>query len=326
VREEGWRRLEEMVSRAEKSGIASLSFHEAEEIPLLYRSAASSLSVARNIVLDRNTLTYLENLALRAYLVVYGPRRGVTEELGGFLRRGFPAAVRAMIPHLAIALAAMIIGLISGYVMVTADAEYFSVIAPAGITGGRGPDSTAEELASEELFAPWPGFVNAFVVFANSLFRHNTIIGILAFGLGFAAGVPTILLLAYNGAIIGAFIALHERRGLTVDFIAWLSIHGVTEILAILLCGAAGLAVAGHILFPGTMSRIESLAAHGRQSSGVVAGAVGMFFIAGILEGGFRQLIGSTPLRGVFAAATAALWAFYFLGAGRNGENRDGDS
>ncbi|MDR1471951.1 MAG: stage II sporulation protein M [Synergistaceae bacterium] len=326
VREDGWRRLEGMVNRVEGQGIGALSSGEATEIALLYRAAASSLSVARNIVLDRGTLTYLENLTLRAYLVVYGPRHGVAEGLAEFFKRGFPRAVRAMRPHLAIALAAMMIGVASGYAVVSVNVEYFSVIAPRELAGGRGPGSTAEELMSEELFAPWPGFVDAFVVFANSLFRHNTIVGILCFGLGFAAGVPTILLLLYNGAVIGAFVALHERHGLAIDFIGWLSIHGVTEILAILLCGAAGLVIAEHILFPGAMTRIESLTVSGRTSAGVVAGTTALFFAAGILEGGFRQLIGSTPGRGAFAAATAALWAFYFLRAGRGGGADNGDA
>ncbi|MDR1915457.1 MAG: stage II sporulation protein M [Synergistaceae bacterium] len=322
AREEGWRRLEDMVNRVEKNGIAALSADEAEELPLLYRSAASSLSVARSIVLDRNTLTYLENLALRAYLVVYGPRLGMMRSMAEFFKRDFPRSVRAMRWNLAIALCAMIIGVAAGYIMVRTNIDYFSIIVPRQFGDSRGPESTAEELINNELFAPWPGFVNTFVVFANSLFRHNSIVGIFSFGLGFALGIPTLLLLTYNGLIMGAFIALHERRGLAIDFIGWMSIHGVTEILAILLCGAAGLVIAEKILFPGDMSRIESLAVHGRASAGVVSGAVLLFFIAGIFEGGFRQLINNTPGRYVFAITTAALWALYFTKSGIRGEER----
>ena len=76
-------------------------------------------------------------------------------------------------------------------------------------------------------------------------------VGLLCFGLGFALGVPTLILLLYNGLTIGAFLALHVERGLGIEFMGWLSIHGVTEILAVLLCGAAGLVVAEKIVFPG---------------------------------------------------------------------------
>jgi uncharacterized membrane protein SpoIIM required for sporulation len=163
------------------------------------------------------------------------------------------------------------------------------------------------------LFGPWQGFAHTFVLFATVLFTHNTMVGLLAFSLGIAAGVPTLLLLAYQGLILGAFLALHANRDLAVDFLGWVSIHGVTEIGAVTLCGAGGLLVADKALFPGRYSRTESLAAHGRTAAQLVIGAVFMFFVAAILEGGFRELIQSTPLRFAVAAATGLAWLAYFL-------------
>jgi uncharacterized membrane protein SpoIIM required for sporulation len=308
-----------MVSRVEKSGVGTLSASESQELPLLYRSAASSLSVARNIALDRNLLLYLENLTLRAYLVVYGPRTGVARNLAEFLAHGFPAAVRGMRRHLAIAFAVLAAGAIAGYSLVASDISYYDLLVPSFLAGGRGPDSTADELR-KVLFAPWPGFVETFIVFANFLFRHNAMVGIFCFGLGVALGAPTILLLAYNGAALGAFFALHARAGLAADLAGWVAVHGVTEILALLLCASAGLVISEKILFPGPESRLESLARHGRVAAGVASGAVGMFFMAGVFEGGFRQLISNTPGRFAFESATAVFWAAYFIFAGRGKE------
>ena len=94
-REQGWRDLETLVLRFERRGVRSLSLDELERLPILYRAALSSLSVARTIALDRNLLLYLENLALRAFLVVYGPRIDPVAGVRDFLRRDLPAAVRA---------------------------------------------------------------------------------------------------------------------------------------------------------------------------------------------------------------------------------------
>ena len=55
--------------------------------------------------------------------------------------------------------------------------------------------------------------------------------------------------------------------------------------------------IAEKILFPGRYSRVENLALHGRQAAQIAVGAVLMLFVAAILEGGFRQLVQSTPLR-----------------------------
>ncbi|MCL1941482.1 MAG: stage II sporulation protein M [Synergistaceae bacterium] len=316
-REGGWQKLEDMISRVEKEGISALSASEATEIATLYRSAVSSLSVARNIALDRNLLLYLENLTLRAYLVVYGPRTGMLRHMADFFMFGWPEAVRALRRHLLVITIFFAVGAAAGYAMTMADINNYHLFVPELMAQGRLPSSTSEELR-EHLFPEWPGFVRTFVVFANSLFRHNSVVGILAFGLGFLLGVPTILLAMYNGAIMGAFIALHASKGLGIECVAWLSIHGVTEILAVLLMMAGGLAIAERIIFPNENSRLESLRLGGRDAARVAMGSVFMLFIAGIIEGGFRQLIANTPLRFAFAAVTGALWACYFIFAGRD--------
>src|SRR5262249_13379010 len=99
TREAGWRDLERLIDAAEKRGVRALAPDDLQRLPLLYRAALSSLSVARAIALDRNLLLYLENLSLRAFFVVYGPRSALLEGAMHFLRTDFPAAVRAARLH-----------------------------------------------------------------------------------------------------------------------------------------------------------------------------------------------------------------------------------
>jgi len=312
TREPSWRALEALIDTAEKRGVRALQPDELERMPLLYRSALSSLSVARAIALDRHLLLYLENLALRAFLVVYGPRTSMLEGCRHFFVHGFPAAVRAARVHFLIALLALLIGGLAGFMLTVNDEAWFTTFVPSGLSEGRGPASTKAQLLNDEIFAPWPGAAISFGIVANFLFSHNTVVGILTFSLGLAAGVPSVLLLAYQGLILGAFLALHYDRGVAVDFLGWVSIHGVTEISAILLCGAGGLVLAEKILFPDRYSRVDSLALHGRRAAEIAIGAVLLFFVAAILEGGFRQLVASTPGRFAIAAATGLGWLIYF--------------
>ena len=316
-REASWRDLEQLIARVEKSGVASLSAEELERLPLLYRAAQSSLSVARSIALDRNLLIYLENLALRAFLTVYGPRTSFIEGSADFLRAGLPRAVRAARWHLLLASIAMLVGTIAGFMLVLSDESWFGALVPGGLSGARGPASTHDDLLHDEIFAPWPGAAQAFAVLANFLFTHNTLVGLLAFGLGIAGGVPTLLLLIYQGLILGAFLALHQNRGLAIDFLGWVSIHGVTELTAIALCGAAGLLLGDKVLFPGRHTRLDSLSIHGRVAAQIVIGAMMLFFVAGILEGGFRQLVQSTDWRFTIGAISGFIWLAYFAAMGR---------
>jgi uncharacterized membrane protein SpoIIM required for sporulation len=316
-REAGWRQLENLVRRVERRGVRSLSLDELQQLPMLYRSALSSLSVARTIALDRNLLLYLENLALRAYLAVYGPRVSPTEGLRAYFVHDLPAAVRAARWHILIATLALLIGVAAGFILTVQDEAWLTAFVPADLAGGRGTASTAAELRSKELFAPWPGAAEAFGLFANVLFSHNTLVGLMSFGLGLAAGIPTLLLTVYQGLSLGAFLALHYDRGLAVDFLGWVSIHGTTELGALILLSAGGLVIADKILFPGRYSRLENLALHGRQAAMIGVGGVLMLFVAGILEGGFRQLIQDTSLRLTIGLAMAALWIIYFSCCGR---------
>jgi uncharacterized membrane protein SpoIIM required for sporulation len=312
-REQSWTQLEQLLDRAERGGVKALSAEELEQLPLLYRAALSSLSVARSIALDRHLLLYLEDLALRAYLVVYGPRRDLIGGFATFLRRDFPEAVRGAGWHILLTLVMLLAGVVAGFVLTVGDEAWFNTFA-GGMGGGRGPSSTREELLADEIFAPWPGVIDSFIVFANFLFEHNTMVGVLSFSLGIAGGVPTAILIAYQGLMLGAFLALHYNRGIALDFIGWVSIHGITELGAIVLCGAGGLLVAEKILFPGRYSRVESLARAGGQASRIALGAMLLFLLAAILEGGFRQLVQSTPLRLLIGLSVGAAWILYLTG------------
>ena len=135
--------------------------------------------------------------------------------------------------------------------------------------------------------------------------------------MGWQPAFRRFLLVAYQGLGLGAFVALHYDRGLLIDFLGWLSIHGTTELGALILLSAGGLVIADKILFPGRYSRVENLALHGRQAALIAVGGILMLFVAGILEGGFRQLVQSTPLRFAIGLAIAALWVIYFSRCGK---------
>ena len=146
---------------------------------------------------------------MRAYLAVYGPRLSPGDGLRAFFVHDLPAAVRAARWHILVATLALLAGVAVGFILTVQDEAWFSSFMPAALAGGRGPSSTAASLRDKELFAPWPGAVEAFGVFANVLFSHNTLVGLMCFGLGLAAGIPTLMLTVYQGLGLGAFVALH---------------------------------------------------------------------------------------------------------------------
>lgn len=318
-REGTWQELDDLVSKVESKGVKALTSKELSRLPVLYRATLSSLSVARAISLDQNVIKYLESLAGRAYFCVYGTRRHMREVVGEFFRYSWPNAVRKAKWQIALAGLAMFLGALTAFVMTVRDQDKFYTFVGGEYAQGRNPAASTADL-KKGLYDGGGSASEALTTFAASLFSHNAKIGILSFALGFALGLPVFLLMFLNGTILGAFAGLYHERGLSADLWGWLLPHGVTELLAIVLCGGAGLVLANSLVFPGRYKRLQNLGKRGREAGVVVLGAVIMLFVAGLIEGIFRQTVQSMAIRYTVAISTAAFWIYYFGFVGRRPE------
>jgi len=313
-READWQRLDAIVTSMEKGRIRRVSDEDLLALPQLYRTVASSLSIARAISLDAATLRYLEALVQRAWFVVYGPRSSLTTWLRGFLGGGWSQAVRGLGLDLALALAVMVAGTLVGWLLVAHDPEWYRAIVPSGYADARVPGASRAALHGT-LFGN--SEQNGLGAFAAYLFSNNAGVSIMAFALGFAFGVPTLLLLIQNTAMLGAMLWLYHGAGLTLDFAAWISVHGTTELFAILLAGGAGLHIGRAMAFPGTRSVLAAASEAGRRGAQVMAGVVLMLVVAAMLEGFARQLIDNTAGRLIVGGFMLAFWCAYFFAFAR---------
>jgi uncharacterized membrane protein SpoIIM required for sporulation len=308
-READWKRLDAIVTRMEGGRLRKLSDEDLLALPVLYRTVASSLSIARETSLDAATLAYLETLVQRAWFIVYGPRASLGSWLRRFLGGGWSAAVREIWVDVLIALAVMVAGTVVGWLLVSSDSEWYHVLVPGQFADARVPGASHDALRAT-LFGN--DGKDALGAFAAYLFSNNAQVSILAFALGFAFGVPSLMLLIHNMAVMGAMLWLFHGAGLTVDFAGWLAVHGTTELFAILLAGASGLHIGRSMAFPGDRSVIEAAAQAGRRASQVMMGVVLMLVAAAALEGFARQLIDNTPGRFAVGGGMLVFWIAYF--------------
>jgi uncharacterized membrane protein SpoIIM required for sporulation len=311
AREEEWRRLEQLLAVCEKKSPRALDDEDLMALPILYRNALSSLSVARETSLDLELITYLEWLCARAYFFLYGVRSSAAGRIRQFLVADWPQAVRGLWRETIISALLMLVGLVAGFLLVSADPVWFGTFVPDELAGGR-DFSASREVLRQSLYDSGGG--GALAAFATALFTHNSQVAIFCFALGFAFGVPTILLLVYQGMMGGAMIALFASRGLGMEFGGWLIIHGTTELFAIVIAAAAGLRIGWSVVFPGRASRLNAASHAGRTSATAMVGAVLMLCVAGLLEGFGRQLVTVDWLRYAIGLAMLGLWLlFYYL-------------
>ena len=308
-READWARLEAILDRVERKSPKALDDDELFALPVLYRATLSSLSVARATSLDRGMVDYLEGLSLRAYLYLYGIERGIGRRIAAFFLFDWPAAIRSLWIETWVAFALLAAGTAAGYLLVQSDPSWFNALMPGGMAEGRGPDASAASLKAILYSKEGNNFLGPF---AAQLFTHNAQISLLCFALGFAFGVPTMMLVIYNGAMIGALMQVYVAKGLGIELTAWLSIHGTTELYAIVLSAAAGLRIGTAIAFPGTKSRMSAARDAGQLGATAMVGVVLMLAVAGLLEGFARQLVNTETMRFTIGGAMMALWLAYF--------------
>ncbi len=312
-REQAWQELEEILQHAERHGLSRLEAEQMHRMPRLHRAALSSLSVARAISLDRRLIAYLEGLATRSYVQVYGVKQTFSSALQHFLAVGLPLQLYRHGRALGIALASVILGLLCGFVLTLEDSEWFYSFVSSELSGERGPLSSREELA-EILTQKSSDGLNTF---ASFLFSHNSRVGVMCFFLGLAAGIPGFMLLFATGLMLGAFAAIHHQQDLDWLLWTWILPHGVTEILAVCVCGAAGFVVGAAFVFPGRHRRLDEVARAGREAGQMVLGAILMFFVAALIEGYFRQLVTAPATRASLIVFSAAFWTWYIAVRGR---------
>lgn len=315
-REASWQELERIVELVERRGPRGVAADDLARLPALYRAALSSLHVSRTMASDRRLVAYLESLSSRAYFCVYSARRPLSDAALEFFRVTLPLEFWRQRRHIAASAGLLGLGVAAGAAMVWQDPEMFYAFVAESYAQGRGPASTTEELRAV-LFDGGQLGADQLFNFSSFLITHNAKIGLMCFATGGLFGLPILYLLWSNGAVLGAFIGLYASRGLGVALLSWLLPHGITELLAVILCGGAGLYMGEAMISPGARGRLAGLAERGRGAGVVALGSVALFLMAGLIEGIFRQSVQSIPARFAMAGATALLWTLYFGALGR---------
>ena len=320
ARQGDWRALNAALDRADRKGLSGFSVEDILNLPVLYRSAMSSLSMAQSISLDRNMVTYLQALCARAYVTIYGPQTRIKDVLSGFFANDWPKGVRKLWQEIALSLAILIVGLIAGWMICAHDSSWYTNFV-GGMSEGRTPTATAETLRKTLGHSGKDAMLSPFAVF---LMTHNTGVAISAFAFGIVFGIPTFGLMLYTGLQMGAMLWLFASKGLGVEFAAWLSIHGTTEITAFTIAGACGFHIARRLMFPGDLSRRAALAEAGKLTGTVMIGVALMLTVAGCLEGIGRQTITEPAFRFAIGGAMLTLWLSFFTLVGRKAARAHG--
>lgn len=315
-----WDELQQLLERSRRSGPRGLTAEELSRLDKLYRQSTVHLAQLRSRTSNQALTEKLNRLVTMAHSTIYvAPRVRPLQRVGRFYLTGFSRAVaRSGRYHLAAALLFACGGSVAFFTFPQRPEAAYALLEPGEL---RLPGSSSEQLR-QALRSGRTDSEATKLLFSSFLFTHNTKIGFAAFTSGVLFGVPTVFLMILNGATLGTFVSIHHQRGIVAEVWAWLLPHGVTEILAVWLCGGAGLMLGMAVIRPRYRTRRQALYEAGREAVQLVLGVVPMFLMAGFVEGFLRQSELYTESRLMFAALTVLLWTLYF-GTGASLEKRE---
>lgn len=304
-----WQELEATIARARR-GVARMEPERVEALGQLYRKCTSDLAYARGRGYDARLLQYLNRLTARAHAYVYGANAETGwARLRRFYTHTFPQEFRRSFLFIFIATMITVITSVTGYVVIMnhpndayslLDSQMLSQDFTKSLHDSNFNFDTGESpLASSQIIT------------------NNIRVCMIAFAGAMTLGVLTVYILVENGLMLGGLGALFQHAGFGREFWITVAPHGVIELTAIQIAGAAGLLVVAGLLAPGRIRRRDAIGSNAKRAGVLFGGVASMLIVAGTIEGFYSNLRLPELPRAAMGAVTAVLLIWYFAMAGR---------
>ncbi len=268
-----WERLRHLTSQV-SGNPSALAPAEIDEFLQLYQRASSQLSFVRDHYDDPQLSTELNTLVAAANAALY---RRTTSQAAAF-RQFFAVLFPAAVWHL------------RRFVVVSALVTFIptAVLAIWFVNSEAALELAIPEAARaaylEEDFENYYSSEPA-GQFATAVLINNIRVSFLAFALGAFLCVGTVALLAYNGMNLGLALGVFAEAGQQGKFWGLILPHGLLELAAVVIAGAAGLAMGWAVIAPDDQHRSVAFSTAARRSVIVILGLMLAFIVAGLLEG-----------------------------------------
>jgi uncharacterized membrane protein SpoIIM required for sporulation len=295
-----WQQLDAIFSKVNTNGVKNMPSNDIKLFLQLFRQSSHDLAYARTYYPKSNIVIYLNALVGKSHSKIYSVKKNSLSNFFSYISFGYPSMLRTIKKYILASFAIFLFGFFLSLMLVlinTDNAKFFleqNLI--DGIISNHSNNSSS-----------WN-----YPLMSSQIMTNNISVCLRSFAFGITLGIGTIYVLFVNGSLLGALTALIYLYGNPMNFWSLILPHGVIELTAIFISGAAGLIIAKSLLLPNEYSRKDSLIKASKQAVYLVLGIIIMLIIAGIIEGFFTPLnIGEWP-KLIFAALTFIALSAYF--------------
>lgn len=254
------------------------SISDPDEVSRLFVEITDDLAYARTHYSKRSVRVYLNSLAQQVFHSIYKKKREPLSKLWQFWTTGLPLEMYRSRKALLTSFLVLTIGMLIGIVSTVDDPDFLGAVigydyvdlTESNIKNGKPMDiyGSGQEMDS---------FL--------SIGMNNMRVALITFILGLFFSIGSGIFLFFNGIMVGAFQWFFKVRGLLMTSFLTIWIHGAFEIPAIVLAGAAGITMGNGLVFPKTLTRLQSLAVSAKRGVKIMIGIIPIIIIAAFIEG-----------------------------------------
>lgn len=279
---------------------------EVDELSALYRQGAADLAAVRAENPDPDLIRLLSRDLAAARARLTGTPGASAASVSWWFRVSLPAALHAT--------RWWIVGVTLAFLLVSSLQAWWLLRDPA-LFAAIGSPSELETYARHDFVDYYSQDTAA--EFGASVWFNNAFIVLQCIG-GGITGVLPVYVLFQNAQGLGVSAAVVIEYAGPGQFFAFILPHGIPELTAVFIAGAAGLRVFWSLLVPGARTRLQAVAATGRAMVTIALGLVVLLFVSGILEGFVTPSALPVWVKvGLGAAVTAGVWVHILVVGGR---------
>ncbi|HXT21397.1 MAG TPA: stage II sporulation protein M [Thermoanaerobaculia bacterium] len=250
------------------------SYAEVEELALRYRQVLHDHAWARARFPGTGAAQRLHRLAVLGGTVLQREDEERFSIVRFFFER-FPAAVRASVPWIGVAVALFLVSGLLGWAV----AVYEPGVAVATLGPDRVEDLRRGHLWTESLTTTVPPSISSSFIATN-----NMSVALTAWAGGALAGLGSLWVAIFNGFLLGAIFGVTARFSMAGELGEFVVAHGLLELTLILVCAGAGLGIGAALLRAGDLPRSVTVPRAAREALVVLFGCLPWFLLLGMVE------------------------------------------
>lgn len=249
-----------------------------DELADSFISITDDLAYAKTFYPNSKTTQYLNGLASGFHQSIYRNKKEKTNRFVTYWKTELPLLFYKHRRQLLYSFGFFIVFCLIGMLSAMYDDTFVRLI-----LGNEYVNMTNDNIAKGDPFGIYK-FGSSGVMFA-AIAANNIYVELRMFVLGILFSVGTIYNLMLNGVMLGSLQYYFFSKGVGLQSVLVIWIHGTLEISALVISGASGLVMGNSLLFPKTYKRMVSLKRGAVDGMKIAIGIIPIFLTAAFLEG-----------------------------------------